>query len=302
MLHLLLEHSFVLLINLINAQAPNLITYQAVIRKSDNSLVQNQKVGVKLSILSNSSNGSIVYLENHSPTTNFNGLLTLQIGNGTNKTFSIDNINWSNGNYFINIEVDPTGGTNYTLNINSQLLSVPYSLYANKANKLHNHYIGELFQGGIIFHLYNDTDGSEHGLIVSLSELNATPWSNITDSKSQVGINFWNGPKNTEAIINQAGHNESAAQSCRVLRDGGFSDWYLPSLDELNLLHLARYQVNKVADSDNLIETNPINYGDYYWTSTESLPNTAFLVHFATGDNHTVGKNKIYPYRAIRKF
>ena len=85
---------------------------------------------MKISILQGSATGSPVYVETQTPTSNANGLVTLQIGGGTVVSGTIATINWANGPYFITTETDPTGGTNYTITGTSQLLSVPYALYA----------------------------------------------------------------------------------------------------------------------------------------------------------------------------
>ncbi len=115
------------------AQAPDKMSYQAVIRNSSNSLVTNTMVGMKISILQGSASGAIAYIETHSPTTNINGLASIEIGNGTIVSGSFSEIDWENGPYFIKTEADPEGGSNYTISGVSQLLSVPYALYAEMA-------------------------------------------------------------------------------------------------------------------------------------------------------------------------
>jgi hypothetical protein len=112
------------------SQPPLKMNYQLVIRNSSNALVTNQQVGIKVSILQGSSTGVVAYAETYTPTTNANGLATFIIGDGTVVTANLANINWGNGPFFIKTEVDPTGGTNYTISATSQLLSVPYALYA----------------------------------------------------------------------------------------------------------------------------------------------------------------------------
>ena len=115
------------------AQAPQKMSYQAVIRKTDGSLVVNTSVGIKISILQGSASGTASYVETQTTTTNANGLATLAIGGGTPSTGTFAGINWASGTYFIKTETDPTGGTNYTINGTSQLLSVPYALYAGSS-------------------------------------------------------------------------------------------------------------------------------------------------------------------------
>lgn len=113
-------------------QSPNSMSYQAVVRDQNNNLITNKGVGIKTSILQGSVSGSEVYVEIYNPnaTTNANGLVSLEIGTGIPLTGSLSTIDWSSGPYFIKIETDPTGGTDYTITGTSQLLSVPYALHA----------------------------------------------------------------------------------------------------------------------------------------------------------------------------
>jgi hypothetical protein len=116
------------------AQSPNKMSYQAVIRNSSNALVINQPVGMRISILQGSSTGTAVYIETQIPTTNSNGLASIEIGAGTIVTGNFATIDWSNGPYFVKTETDPNGGTNYTITGTSQLLSVPYALHAKNTD------------------------------------------------------------------------------------------------------------------------------------------------------------------------
>lgn len=125
--------SFVLLSILTFAQAPQKMTYQSVIRNNSNALLSNTNVGIQISILSGSATGSAVYIERHTTTTNANGLATLQIGAGTPVAGTFAAIDWSTGNYYIKTETDPAGGTVYSISGTSQLLSVPYALYAEES-------------------------------------------------------------------------------------------------------------------------------------------------------------------------
>ena len=115
------------------AQAPEKFTYQAVVRNTNNNLVANSQVGVRVSILQGSASGSAVYVETQTGTTNANGLVTLSIGGGSVQQGTFANIDWANGPFFLKTETDPNGGSNYTVTTTQQLLSVPYALYAKTA-------------------------------------------------------------------------------------------------------------------------------------------------------------------------
>jgi hypothetical protein len=106
------------------------MSYQAVVRDANNALIMNQAVGMKIQILQGSISGTTVYEETQTPTSNDNGLITLEIGTGTIVSGMFGSIDWSSGPYFIKTETDPTGATNYTISGTSQLMSVPYALYA----------------------------------------------------------------------------------------------------------------------------------------------------------------------------
>jgi uncharacterized protein (TIGR02145 family) len=115
------------------AQAPQKMSYQAVIRNAQNELVISKPIKMRISILQGSTNGTNVYSELHNPSTNANGLVSIEIGSGTSPVGTIGSINWGNGTYFLKTETDPTNGTNYSIEGTSQLLSVPYALQANNA-------------------------------------------------------------------------------------------------------------------------------------------------------------------------
>lgn len=122
--------AFNIIATLVLAQVPQKFSYQSVIRNSGNQLIANQTVGIKISVLQGSANGTVVYAETHSPTTTANGLANLEIGGGTVLSGNFANINWSNGPYFIKTETDVNGGNNYTISATQQLLSVPYAFRA----------------------------------------------------------------------------------------------------------------------------------------------------------------------------
>jgi len=114
------------------AQVPQKMSYQAVIRDANNNLVVNQTVGMRISILQGSVNGTAVYVETQSPSTNANGLVTIEVGTGsTSNDFSL--IDWSTNIYFVKTETDITGGTNYTITGVNQLMSVPYALHSKSS-------------------------------------------------------------------------------------------------------------------------------------------------------------------------
>jgi len=115
------------------AQVPEKMSYQAVVRDANKQLLINQPIGMQISILQTNSAGAAIYVETHKPTTNANGLVTIEIGTGTIVSGDFSGIDWASDKYFIKTEIDPSGGTNYTIIGTTQLLSVPYALHAKTA-------------------------------------------------------------------------------------------------------------------------------------------------------------------------
>jgi hypothetical protein len=116
------------------AQAPQKMSYQAVIRNSSNELISSAAIAMRISILQGSSNGMPVYEETQTATSNVNGLISLEIGAGTVVSGDFSTIDWASGPYFIKTETDPTGGVDYTIVGTSELLSVPYALFAGNGS------------------------------------------------------------------------------------------------------------------------------------------------------------------------
>jgi uncharacterized protein (TIGR02145 family) len=108
-------------------QSPSSFRYQAVLRDSKGAIKANASATIIISILQGSATGSVVYSESHSTTTDNFGLVSLEIGKGTVTSGTFSSINWSSGTFYVKVTVDGVEmGT-------TQLLSVPYALYATKA-------------------------------------------------------------------------------------------------------------------------------------------------------------------------
>jgi len=494
------------------AQAPQKMSYQAVIRKSNNALVQSSPVGMKISILKGSATGTAVYVETQTATTNTNGLVSLEIGTGTAITGTFAAINWGAGPYFIKTETDPNGGTAYTIAGTNELMSVPYALFSASGNTgpqgpagatgpqgptgpagatgpqgqtgltgpagpqgpigltgpagatgatgpqgpigltgatgaqgpigltgatgavgatgpqgsigltgptgptgptgltgaigpqgpigltgpagptgatgavgatgpqgpigltgpagptgatgpqgpigltgatgptgatgltgaiglqgpagpigltgpagpagatgpqgpigltgpigpqgpvgtgSFAHYIGEVFGGGVIFHLWKDAQGVEHGLIVDKIDLSSTQvWSNMNSIIiGTTAQSWWDGLINSNAIVAQAGHISSAAALCLNSTNGGQSDWYLPSIQEIQMLWNNYYTVGR-----SLTQISGALQGPYL-SSTESDANGAWYFEFREGFHTITHKwDPTVNTRAIRAF
>lgn len=292
----------VLLTASVFAQSPKKMSYQAVIRNSSDALVTNTQIGLEVNIRQGTTSGTVVYTETQTPTTNANGLVSIEIGGGS----GFNTIDWANGPYFIETKTDPAGGTNYTITGTSQLLSVPYALYAANAGTAigggnFTHYIGEEYGGGVIFHLWKDNAGVEHGLIVALTDQSISQaWSNVTSAGIGTSAqSSWDGLSNSNSIVGQAGHTSSAAKLCLDLVSGGQSDWYLPSIQELNMLWNNYYTVSRALSQ--ISGATQLSKSEY-WSSSETTNNYAWYFTFSNGYTYYGSKYSTYYVRAVRAF
>jgi hypothetical protein len=114
-------------------QAPKGFKYQAVVRDANGVLVYNQIISIKTSILKDTPTGTVVYSEKHTLSTSDNGVASLSIGEGAVLTGDFSLIDWSQSTFFIKTELDLSGGSNFQFMGTSQILSVPFALYAEKS-------------------------------------------------------------------------------------------------------------------------------------------------------------------------
>jgi len=366
------------------AQAPEKMSYQAVVRDASNNLTTNQSVGMQISILQGGVTGIPVYVETQTPTTNANGLVSLEIGTGTVVSGDFTIIDWANDTYFIKTETDPTGGTSYTITGTTQLMSVPYALHAKTADSItgtvnytetdplfgasiangitatdtanwNNHtvdtdthidstgiaelgyvagahtidtdthidstgiaglgyvagahtdstaianmgfiasgsgstdpfYLGQDTLGGIVYYIYKDAAGTQHGLIVNKTESTAQ-W--------QASGTLTNADRTEDGAYNTGLMTSSAAATYVTGLGAG---WYLPSIDELGLLYYNRFSANRALRAGGftlLLKTAN------YWSSTEDFTTYAYYFRFLNGHAGNYTKTSTLSVRAIRAF
>lgn len=311
----------------VSGQTPKYLNYQAIVTDAEGNPVTGT-VAVRASIRQYTDDGSVIYSERHAEEADENGLLTLYVGMGeTVYIGDFENIDWSDGPYFIQTEISPTGSYSYSLSAVSPVNYVPLAMYAARAESVVDNFveadpnfqssvaseitaedtarwnglskkarfaIGDLYEGGIIF--YVDPEG-EHGLIATLSDLETDfPWG--TSGQVTGAESFYDGVLNTSAIVTDQGLG-NAAYACDTLTAGGFDDWYLPSLDELQLLFRSGYMINKILESDGDDGTMPLG-SDHYWTSTEQDADNAYLLQY--GNAAVFPKETEVSIRAIRAF
>jgi len=430
---------FVLNMN-VNAQAPQGIPYQSIIRNSSGALITNQPVSVRYSVHDSAMLGTVVYQETHNTTTSNLGMVNLTIGQGTSIVGSFSSVNWGSSAKFMQVELDAAGGSNYVDLGAQQMMSVPYSLFSangmkngtavgemlywngtawasvsptvslpgNQAktlkfcngaptwedcpavapmvtstalsnisnfmaicggnissdggssvsargvcwstsinptvslstktidgsgigsfssnitslsagttyyvrayatNSVGTSYgnqlqfttpavptIGQNYLGGKVAYILQVGDPGYnanviHGLIAASSDLSlGIQWYNgsyIISGTTGTSIGF--GYANTNTIVAVQGGGNYAAKICYDLVENGYSDWHLPSLDELNKLYINRASIGGFAN-------------DYYWSSTEFDYNDAWIQGFSNGIQINDGKYNEQYVRAVRAF
>jgi len=301
------------------AQAPEKIAYQAVVRDGTNLLLASQAIGVQITILRDA---AAIYVETHSVTTNLNALLSVEVGTGSVVSGQFDTIAWRAGTLFIKADIDPSGGTAYSITGTAELLSLPFALFAKEAE---NGFSGD----------FNDLinkpnfDGSETkvtaGSKVTITGTGTAVAPYMVNAIVPVsGFEHYIGEPYGDGVIfyiyvgsdgteyNLVVHEqESPAQLWQSVNsntlayrtyDGIFNTvrminspartyvesfgtgWYVPSIDELSLLYQNRYQV---AQGLELIGGTPISTLDAvannYWSSTEFSSSYAWYFSMATG-------------------
>jgi len=338
--------AFVFLLAAVSAQAPEKMSYQAVVRDNTDELVTNHEVGMRISILQGAADGTEVYKEiyNPNPETNANGLVSIEIGAGIPLTGTFSAIDWSSGPYFIKTEIDPSGGTTYSITGTSQILSVPYALHANTAGAVleetqtlgdvltegndagtmqiknvglptdkHDatskayvdnaapvrYEVGDYAQGGVVF--WVDETG-QHGLVAAYRDSGHSPiqWYNGTDTNTgAIGYRLFAGESNTILIIASQGPDlwDYAAGIC-IGYNNTYSDWYLPSAYELEVMFS-----NKAAiDATALANGGTAIAEDLYWSSTRYENGRARVVDFGSGSLIARMKSEANRVRPVRAF
>ena len=122
-----------LLANMAMAQAPQGIPYQAVARNSSGSILVSTAISVRFTIRDSIATGVIKYRETFSVTTSVQGMFSVNVGQGTPVTGTFSGINWGTNAKFMQVEMDPAGGSSYIDMGTTQMMSVPYALYANQS-------------------------------------------------------------------------------------------------------------------------------------------------------------------------
>ena len=282
------------------------IVYNTLVMSNSKILLKNTLLGIKVSIHKGSEKGEIIYAEIQQAKANVKGNLQIEIGVSYVVHGKYSNFDPTGGPYFIRLDIDPKGGTEYNINITRPFVNSAKGIQTNfkfaMGNKvIQKRYVGEIWGGGIIFHLNKDSLGNDHGLIASLHDLSKNARWGLN------GIDFFGfknasvGKDNTKAMMTNGAEPGTAAYLCNKYSHDGFKDWYLPAIKEMIMLYEVRGLIDDILDKDKSDKTKGLE-NKQYWTSTGYSASTSWFFSFYNGGATNYGKNFVFNVRAIRAF
>lgn len=282
------------------------LTYSTLVMTPAKLLIKNKSLGIKVSIYKVDQQGDLVYSEKLTGKTNQIGNITIDVGLGYVLFGKFSSLDVGKGGLFIRLDVDPNGGDKYAFDISRDIANVAKGLtstfrFSVTTKTIVRRFIGELFGGGIIFHLSQDSLGNQHGLITSLHDLSKNAkW-------GLMGVDYYgfkdaiNGRSTSNAMIKAGAEKGTASKLCYEYTNDGHKDWYLPSLRELQMIYAVRDIIDKTLDGDKLEKTKGFER-KHYWSSTGYSGSTSWFFSFYNGGATNYGKNFLFNVRAIRAF
>jgi len=305
-------HLLTILMCTITVFAQQGINYKAIINDAEGNPLANLEVTIQFTILENGTTN--VYQETHSTTTDTNGLIILNISEGTTISGDFSAIDWGGNPHFLKTEIDK--GEGLTDMGTTEFKTVPYALYSKTSGSVGNnssittYSVGDFTQGGIVF--WVDETG-QHGLVCAKTDQSeGIRWHAGTYGYTQAkGDYLFAGKANTSIIIAAQvaiGDDGSpyAARLCSefaAITEGKYGDWYLPSKWELYLM----YQNKAIIDAIAVVNGGSSFSNAYYWSSSEypQFPydySVAWEINFSNGVQDGGDKAQTRKVRAVRAF
>lgn len=258
------------------AQVPQGFSYQAVALNASGAAVASAPVKIRVSILEESATGTASYVETHNPTTNNVGLFTLTIGQGAASTGTFSGVNWSQNSKFLKVEIDVNNGTNYITVGSSQLLSVPYAMFAGAVAGVVNGPSGNVFTSLYVYGTFNSYNAAT-ALPLNIDQNNGFYGYKYLTAGSQV--KFINSTTATAAYGNGGGGNLTINGNAFTVNANGIyyiQAYYNGSEYTASLASIA------VSVLPNFGSTTPMTYN----AATNTLSCTLSVPDIDFGDKH----------------
>jgi uncharacterized protein (TIGR02145 family) len=310
---ILLLAIFIIIATALFAQVPQSFKYQTAVRETDGSIIADQDVSFQISILQYTDDGDAVYVETFNCHTNDYGLVTFNIGEGTTIDDFTD-IDWSDGPYYVLVEIDPAAGTAFEPVGTSQLLSVPYALYSENAYDLGsqvNELENKFYTGGLV----KDIDGNIYNTVKIGNQVwmaenlrvtkypDGTPIPMVTDNSAwnaltltdraytflnddPVNADPWGGYYTWSTVTNGISSNANPSNVQGICPDG----WHVPSDAEWQELEL--YVGMSPADTGKTGISRGTNEGgklkeaglDHFWSPNQGATNETGFTGLPSGN------------------
>lgn len=227
----------------LQAQLPQKFNYQAVVRSNAGTIVANQNVRIRFRIHDGTASGTVQYSETHNTTTNVYGLINLQVGAGTVVSGIFTGVTWNTGNKFLEIEADITGGTNYTSLATVELITVPYALQADNANK---------FSGS----LSGDVSGLQSSTSIQSNAVTTAKMADNAVTSAKVASNAINTTHITDNAITNIKMAANAVNTPQIADNAVTSSKV--AANAINTTHIADNAVTTTHFSDNAVSTSKV--------------------------------------------
>ncbi|MBS1771489.1 MAG: hypothetical protein JST82_01425 [Bacteroidetes bacterium] len=216
------------------AQAPQKFNYQGIARNTSGTPLASQALGIRLTVHDATATGAILYQETFNITTNAYGLYTLQVGGGTVVSGTFNTISWGSGAKYLQVEIDPAGGTSYADMGSNQLISVPYAVYANNAGAIQGNNVSTTAPAAgqiLVWDAGTSTWLPQNAAITAASGTNnqvakftgtnTLGSSNITDNGTSVGISTTSPNAMTKLHVSGVGtYNIAPYYQAGIVADG----------------------------------------------------------------------------------